>query len=128
MAHLSQHSSPSPKKPWRPRTDGLRTAHVQAARDILVRGRRDPAWFIQTVLGSPLWESQQAIVEDVFSQSRIAVKAGHSVGKTYCAARATLAWFYLFPGASKIITTAPTWSQVSKLLWAEIGSVFAKIP
>ena len=81
-----------------------------------------------SVLGSPLWSRQSEIVDDVFRHRRIAVKAGHSVGKTYLAARATLAWFYLFPGNAKVITTAPTWSQVSKLLWAEIGAVWAKLP
>lgn len=128
MEHPSQPSSPSQKKPWRPKTDKLRADYVQTAREVLLRGRRDPAWFINNILGSPLWDIQQDIVADVFSNSRVAVKAGHSVGKTYCAARATLAWFYLFPGESKVITTAPTWSQVSKLLWAEIGSVFSKLP
>lgn len=128
MAHPSPHSLPSQPKPWRPRTDKLRTDHVTAARQIVTRGRQDPAWFVETVLGSPLWDRQAEIVGDCFRHSRIAVKAGHSVGKTYCAARATLAWFYLFPGKAKIITTAPTWSQVSKLLWAEIGAVWAKLP
>lgn len=128
MEAPSPHSSPSPRRPWRPATDKARAEHIQAARDILVRGRRDPVWFVERVLGQPLWERQREIIADVFSHHRVAVKAGHSVGKTYTAARAALAWFYLFPGASKVITTAPTWAQVSKLLWAEIGAVFARLP
>ena len=83
--------------------------------------------FIECVLEESLWPMQAEIVRAVFSHRRVAVKAAHGVGKTRAASRAVLAWFFAYPGA-KVITTAPTWTQVEKLLWAEIGSGVARLP
>src|SRR5581483_4119179 len=98
-----------------------------AAVTLLQRGRADPLWFIRTVLGERLWTMQEAIARAVFTHRRVAVKACHASGKTRVAADIALAFFYLFPGC-KILTTAPTWVGVEKLLWAEIGRGFAHLP
>jgi len=98
-----------------------------AVREILQRGRRDPVWFVERVIGAPLWHRQREVVEAVWSSKRVAVKAAHSVGKTYVAARIALAFHYLYP-RSRVITTAPTWSQVSKLLWSEIATAHGRMP
>lgn len=57
----------------------------------------------------------------------MAVKSCHASGKTYLAARIVLGFFYLFPGC-RIVTTAPTWTGVKKLLWVEIASAFRNLP
>lgn len=93
-----------------------------------MRGRDDPAWFIENVLRSPLWGVQRDVARAVFEPSaRVAWKAAPSVGKTYAAARIVLAFFYLFPDC-KIITTAPSWTAVESLLWGEIGAAFERLP
>ena len=51
-------------------------------------------------------------------RAQVAVKACHASSKTFTAAEAVLWWVYGQQGI--VITTAPTWSQVRKLLWAEV--------
>ena len=98
------------------------------AAEICVEGwRRDPVTFVEHVLGEHLWSRQAEILRSVFSHRRTAVKAAHGVGKTRAASRAVLAWFFAFPN-SKVLTTAPTWTQVEKLLWAEVANGVGKLP
>lgn len=49
----------------------------------------------------------------------VAVKSCHASGKTFTAARLGLAFLMSDPGA-KVLTTAPTWKQVEKVLWGEV--------
>lgn len=102
-------------------------AQLPAVERIILQGRRDPAAFIETYMGADLWGMQKSIVRNVFRKPRVAVRAAHSVGKTFVAARIVLAWFYLYPH-SKILTTAPTFTAVRKLLWAEIAAAKARMP
>ena len=90
-------------------------------------GREDPVRFIEVVLGADLWDGQREIVRSVFDNPRTAVKASHATGKTFVAAQIVLAWFYLM-GPTKILTTAPTWLGVSRLLWSEIGRGHGRMP
>lgn len=101
----------------------------EAVATSLVHGRQDPVWFIEQMLRAPLWDTQQAIVRALFRRprARVAVKACHASGKTFVAARAVLAFFYLFPQC-RILTTAPTWVGVRKLLWAEVAAAFQQLP
>lgn len=98
-----------------------------ATRAILARGRRDPVWWISHFVKDDLWGTQRAIAEAVFKHRRVAVKACHSAGKTRVAADIVLAFFYCYPHC-KIITTAPTWVGVEKLLWSEIRRGFSMLP
>lgn len=61
-------------------------------------------------------------------QARVAVKACHSSAKTYTAAEIVLWWVFRKQGIA--LTTAPTWTQVEKLLWGEIHKAYdsARIP
>lgn len=61
-------------------------------------------------------------------QARVAVKACHSSAKTYTAAEIVLWWVFQKRGIA--LTTAPTWTQVEKLLWGEIHKAYdsARIP
>lgn len=92
----------------------------QQAQSILDRSRRDPAWFLHTILGAAyLTPHQLQVVESVKVNRRTLVTAGNSVGKTFLAARLAL-WFLYSNPRSKVITTAPTWIQVESLLWREL--------
>ena len=80
-----------------------------------------PVGFARGVLRHDVWDIPARILESVASrpQSRTAVKSCHSSGKTFSSAEAVLWWITAYPDGIAI-TTAPTWTQVAKLLWGEI--------
>lgn len=100
-------------------------------------GRADPRDFIRDVLGlkpnevalsygykDPWTPDQERLMLSVRDHRKTAAPSGHGTGKTRDLAMIVLWWLYSFR-PSKVITTAPTWTQVAKLLWAEIGALFA---
>lgn len=87
-------------------------------RRLVRRIARDPVWFADEVLGAFLWSKQREIAWSVRDNRRTAVRACHGPGKTYVAAVLAL-WFLHLP-RSRVVTTAPTWRQIEKLLWHEI--------
>jgi len=88
---------------------------------------RDPLRWIYDYLEikDGLWEKQEEIISSVFEHTYTAVRSGHSIGKSCSAALATLAFLYT-QVPSKVITTAPTFRQVSKILWREIRKFYYK--
>lgn len=85
------------------------------------RAQLDPGWWIQNVLGSPLWEKQIEIAESVRDFERTAVRSCHGIGKSYIAARIAI-WFLQTHKNSIVVTTAPTYRQVAKITWQELRS------
>jgi phage terminase large subunit len=79
----------------------------------------DPVEFSRDILGHDHWGVQAEILRSVANNRRTAVKACHSSGKTFCASDAVLWWITAHPDGIAI-TTAPTWTQVEKVLWGEI--------
>lgn len=81
----------------------------------------DPIRYARHVLGHELWEKQAEILSAVAAapQARVAVKACHSSSKTFSAAEAVLWWVTAYSDGIAV-TTAPTWTQVERLLWGEI--------
>jgi phage terminase large subunit len=75
------------------------------------------------------WERQREILTALALYDRVSVRSGNGVGKTLCAAWATL-WFLLTRPGSIVITTAPTAHQVRDLLWRRLRTAFAnaKVP
>ena len=88
----------------------------------LRRARREPAWWAKEVLGVELWDGQIRMITSVRDHRKTAVKACHAPGKTFTAAVLVLWFLYNHPG-SIVLTTAPTFNQVSNLLWREIRSL-----
>lgn len=84
----------------------------------------DPVGFVREVLGGYPWSKQREILESVRDHKRTAVRSGHGVGKTKSAAWVAL-WFLYSHRNSRVITTAPTWTQVKDLLWREIRTEHA---
>ena len=82
---------------------------------------RDPALFARIVLGADLWKTQREILTAVGQDSRVAVKACHASGKSYAIAIAVL-WWLTAHRDGIVVTTAPTWLQVEKVIWGEIKS------
>ena len=96
------------------------SADEQAA--AVARWKNDPVLFVEEVLGVETLEPwQRSGLEAIRDNDRISFKACHDVGKTWLMARAFL-WFFITRYGSKVLTTAPTWAQVEKLLWAEINT------
>lgn len=88
--------------------------------------RNDPVFFIEKVLGNPLWEKQKEILEAVRDNAEVAVRSCHASGKSYVSGRIVHWWLNSYKD-SVVITTAPTFRQVKEVLWREIkGSVLGK--
>jgi hypothetical protein len=70
------------------------------------------------MLGDAVWSKQREILQSVARYPRTAVKACHASGKTFTAAEVVLWWITCRQEA--VAVTAPTWTQVERLLWGEI--------
>lgn len=70
-----------------------------------------------------LWGKLEEVCEEIVKNRRVVIPSGHGVGKTWIVARLALWFLFCFPPA-KVITTAPTWSQVEMLLWSEISKAY----
>lgn len=90
---------------------------------------RDPEYFTEKILNKKLWSIQAEILRSVRDNPRTAVRSCHGIGKTFTAAMSILWFLYTHPKAI-VLSTAPTWRQVEKLIWKEIRSAYreAKIP
>src|ERR1700677_3644889 len=86
----------------------------------------NPDLFAKTFLQTDLWKTQKNILNCLLIPSaRVAVKACHSSSKTFTAAVAVL-WFLARYREAVVVTTAPTWGQVERLLWGEIHHFLQK--
>lgn len=88
-------------------------------RNYYMDGRQDE--FVIDILGADLWSVQRQIVKSVFDYKITAVKTCNAIGKSFTAARVVLAYLMLYPD-SIVVTTAPTFKQVTDVLWREIGT------
>src|SRR5678816_2098296 len=80
---------------------------------------KNPTLFAETMLRHRVWPVQDKILQSVAKHARTAVKACHSSGKTFTAAEVVL-WLLTKHQSAVAITTAPTWTQVERVLWVEI--------
>lgn len=76
-----------------------------------------------------IWDKLEEVANSVRDNRGTVVPSGHGVGKSFISAKIILWWLFTH-WPSKVITTAPTWTQVESILWGEIrSSVFAtRIP
>ena len=84
---------------------------------------QDPEYFTQRILNKKLWSIQSEILKSVRDNPRTAVRSCHGIGKTFTAAMCIL-WFLYTHEKSIVLSTAPTWRQVEKLIWKEIRSAY----
>lgn len=85
----------------------------------------DPVRFARDTFGAQPWSKQREILEALRDHDKVAVRSSHGIGKTFTAAQAVL-WFLAVHANSRVITTAPTWTQVEQLLWRAIRGQVAK--
>jgi len=100
--------------------------------DFIDKYQPDPIGFGCEVLDinpDHVWPKMIELAESVRDYQKTCVFAGHGVSKTYTLARIAL-WFLFTHKPSTVITTAPIFDQVEKLLWKEIHTAHsqAKIP
>lgn len=82
----------------------------------------NPTLFFKEILGNANhWDKQIEVANSVAKNRRTTVKSGHATGKSYNDADIALWFLYCFPN-SIVLTTAPTWRQVEKVIWGEIAS------
>jgi phage terminase large subunit len=82
----------------------------------------NPSVFISEILDKrPRWSKQTEIINSVRDNRNTYVKSCHGVGKSFCA-KDVILWFLYCYYPSIVLTTAPSWPQVEKLLWAEINN------
>jgi len=93
--------------------------------ELMLSYRRDPVFFVEHALGHITWGKQREILRSVRDNERTAVRACHGVSKTFAAAEIAV-WFLNCIPNSKVITTAPTYTQMKMLLWAEINAIYAR--
>src|SRR5208337_3120007 len=86
----------------------------------------DPVWFTRVVTGGRLWQAQREILDAIARHSRVAVKACHASGKSYAIALAVVWWLVAHPDGI-VVTTAPTWLQVEKVVWGEIRKILLQV-
>lgn len=79
----------------------------------------DPMWIYENLLDFHPWSKQLEVLKSVRENKRTVVRSCHGSGKTAVAAVAVLE--FMLQGPCRVITTAPTWSQVEQLLWREIA-------
>jgi len=96
---------------------------IEAEAYLYGRYQEDPVFFVEHALGHVTWGKQRDILESVRDHEWTAVRACHGASKTFTAAEITVWFLNCFPN-SKVITSAPTFTQVKNLLWAEINSIY----
>lgn len=89
------------------------------------RAPKDPIWWTHKALGVEFWSAQRDIIEAVRDYERVSARSCHGIGKSHLAGNTALWFLYSFP-YSIVLTTAPTWRQVEKLVWKEIRSSIRK--
>ena len=99
--------------------------NVQVKAALMLEYRQDPVFFVEHALGHLTWSKQRDTLWSVRDNERTAERASHGVSKTFSAAEIAV-WFLNVFDDSKVITTAPTGTQVKMLLWAEINAIYAR--
>ena len=94
--------------------------------------QQDPVGFCTNILSLKpeyIWFKMVEIFESVRDQQFTAVRASHSVSKTFSMGR-IVTWFKTCFQPSTVITTAPSDNQVKNQLWREIHAAYnsSKIP
>lgn len=84
----------------------------------------DPVAWSATVLGLEMWPGQAEFVRAVANSQRVAVRAGHKVGKTTGCAALALWWVTTKPAGTRVILTSATYLQLRDQLWREIVRLY----
>jgi len=84
---------------------------------------KGPIWFCKNVLGYQPFNYQSEIINSIFKYPRVTVKSCNGVGKSSIAARIILSFLYLNQ-PSVVLSTAPTFQQVERIIWKELRTAY----
>lgn len=87
--------------------------------------QHDPVELGRWLFDSSYWSKQEAIMRSVWEHKKTAVRSCNSGGKSRIASEIGLLYLLKFR-PSRVITTAPTFTQVEEILWKEIHSLYSK--
>jgi len=88
---------------------------------------RKPKAFVEEVLHAQPDEWQVEALDALVTRGRLAVRAGHGVGKSAFEAWAIL-WFLFTRPFPKVVATAPSRQQLFDILWPELAKWMEKAP
>lgn len=89
--------------------------------------REDIVLFAREVLRFEPDDWQQAVLEDLANEPKVAVKSGQGVGKTGLESVALLWFLSCFP-FPRVVATAPTKQQLHDVLWSEVEKWRSRSP
>lgn len=87
--------------------------------DLIKAIQQSPKHFVEDWMGDAIWSGQESILNSLRDNFETAVRSCHGIGKTFIGSRAAL-WFFNAFEDSIVVTTAPTFRQVEKMMWKEI--------
>lgn len=89
--------------------------------------KHDINLWAQEKLGISLWSKQVEIANALINHKKVAVKSCHGSGKSYLASIIVAWWVDTRYGTdSVVVSTAPTYEQVNKILWRYIRQHWGK--
>ena len=89
--------------------------------------KHDIGLWAKEKLGIQLWSKQREIAEALIHHKKVAVKSCHGSGKSYLASIIVAWWVDTRYGTdSVVVSTAPTYEQVNKILWRYIRQHWGK--
>lgn len=81
----------------------------------------DPEAWMYDIMGLKLWSKQAEIVNSVVENKKTAIKSSHSTGKSFTMSALACWWTVTRAEMDAIVvSTAPTYEQVNKILWEAI--------
>ena len=86
----------------------------------------DPVLWAQRKCGDYIWSKQREVMYSVRDHKRTLVASCHASGKSFLASRVIGWWVDVHdksPDETRVVTTAPSWSQVRNIMWAYIETV-----
>lgn len=92
-----------------------------------IASRNDPVRFVREVLGAEPEPWQAQALQTIAERDRVAIRAGHGVGKTALIAWVVL-WFLLTRYPAKVPITANSQDQLRDVVWAELKLWHARLP
>ena len=86
-----------------------------------------PVEWCQDFLGVDFWSKQRKVLRAMAKNRRVAVAAGHAVGKSFLAANFLLYYAHTHPFSLGIIT-APTWRQIHEVVLKNVLVLVDRAP
>lgn len=89
--------------------------------------KNDPVLWAKEVAGHHLWSAQAEVARSIAKNQNVAVKAGHSVGKSFLAALLACWWVDTRYPDCFLASTAPSTAQIGAIVWREINHLRSRI-